>query len=186
MKEIFKDIEGYENLYQVSNTGKIKSLLNNKNQIMKQSIHSCGYYKITLLKDKKYHTKYVHRLVAIAFVPNPDNKSQVNHIDGNKLNNNVSNLEWVTPSENQLHAIKLHLREPSPMTNKKGILNHNSKPIIQLTLDGRFVKCWDCISDAAKYYGVNPTNISNAVCGRHKTSNGFLWRYIIKHSNISN
>lgn len=106
--EIFKDIEGYEGLYQVSNLGNIKSLHCNKEKIMKPTIRSNNYqyYFVGLLKDGKRKYFAVHRLVAMMFIPNPNNYEQVDHLDGNKLNNNVKNLEWVTPKENTNRAWK--------------------------------------------------------------------------------
>ena len=107
MQEVFKDIENYEGLYQVSNTGKVKSLINNI--ILKTTKRTAAqtYYEyVTLVKDKIKTTKTVHRLVANAFISNENSKPCVNHIDNNGLNNNVSNLEWCTYSENLVHAQK--------------------------------------------------------------------------------
>ena len=114
MKEIWKDIKGYEGLYQISNTGKIKSLERYKDnhskkqlvkeKIRKQIISKTGYYTCMLTKNGNLKLFKVHRIVAEAFIPNPNNYPIINHIDGNKLNNNVSNLEWCTRSENQKHA----------------------------------------------------------------------------------
>jgi len=126
MKEKWKDIKLYEGLYQISSFGRVKSLnriTSNvdgifrelKEKILKQSI-SNEYYSITLNKlgIKKRFT--VHRFVALAFIPNPENKEQVNHKDGNKLNNMKSNLEWNTKSENQLHAYAIGLQKRKPLT----------------------------------------------------------------------
>ena len=118
--EVWKDIEGYEGLYQVSTCGNIKSLAKprkngngrsyiQKEKLLKQSFTSTGYKKVELYKDGKRKSFKVHRLVAIAFIPNPDNKPEVNHIDGNKINNNIDNLEWVTSSENSIHAYETGL-----------------------------------------------------------------------------
>ena len=111
--EIWKYIEGYEGKYQVSNTGKIRSLCYHdgghgvrRPKLMKPGTDESGYYRCALSKNNELRTFKVHRLVAKAFIPNPSNKPQVNHIDGNKKNNYVSNLEWVTSSENQIHAWK--------------------------------------------------------------------------------
>jgi membrane-anchored protein YejM (alkaline phosphatase superfamily) len=114
-----KDIKGYEGLYYVTDTGEVWSYdrihfvtIRNKFGVikgkkMKFSISNSGYPKIVLTKNKLTKTFTIHRLVAIAFCKNRKNKPDVNHIDGNKLNNNSSNLEWVTKSENTRHAIKL-------------------------------------------------------------------------------
>lgn len=125
MKEKWKDIKLYEGLYQISSFGRVKSLnriTSNvdgisreiKEKILKQSI-SNEYYSITLNNGTKKRFS-VHRLVALAFIPNPENKEQVNHKDGNKLNNMKSNLEWNTKSENQLHAYAIGLQKRKPLT----------------------------------------------------------------------
>lgn len=98
MNEIWKDIEGYEGLYQVSNFGRIKSFKSFKSKILKPSLQSAKYLQITLCKNEK-KSVLMHRLVAKAFIVNPNNLPWVNHIDGNKLNNNVDNLEWNTEKE---------------------------------------------------------------------------------------
>jgi hypothetical protein len=108
--EEWKDIEGYEGLYQVSNHGRVKSFKYGKEKILKGSITTKGYLQVYLHKDNKIKRFNGHRLIAIHFIPNPDNKPQVNHIDGNKLNNNISNLEWNTQSENLNHAFDTGLK----------------------------------------------------------------------------
>lgn len=104
--EIWKDIKDYEMLYQISNLGNVKSLHCNKEKIMKLTIRSKNYpyYFVGLLKNGKRKYFAVHRLVAQAFVNNPNNYNQVDHLDGNKLNNNANNLAWVTPKENTNRA----------------------------------------------------------------------------------
>lgn len=137
--EIWKDIEGYEGLYQVSTYGNIKSLARprkngngkcyiQKEKLLKQTFTSTGYKKVELYKDGKRKSFKVHRLVAMAFIPNPDNKPEVNHINGNKINNNIDNLEWVTSSENSVHAYETGL---SP--NKKEL---DEDKIIELYNNG--------------------------------------------------
>ena len=119
MKEEWRDIAGYEGLYQVSNLGRVQSLdhfasngnvdILYKGRVISQHSHN-GYMLVHLCKKNKVSTTSVHRLVAKAFVPNPLNKPQVNHIDGNKANNNALNLEWCSQSENVIHGVKTGLR----------------------------------------------------------------------------
>lgn len=110
MKEIWKDVVGYEGLYQISNIGRIKSLNYNKTKkenIMKQRcVKGKEYFSIGIMKDGVSKEYKIHRLVAIAFIPNPDNKPQINHKDSDPKNNNVENLEWCTSAENIQHAFK--------------------------------------------------------------------------------
>lgn len=123
--EEWKDIKGFEGMYQISNLGKVKTL-NYKNtgeeRIRANSLTKDGYLKIRLLYKGKDKTVGVHRLVAEAFIPNIENKETVNHIDGNKQNNIVENLEWANRKEQMVHAYKLKLKKA-----KKGIDNINSK-----------------------------------------------------------
>ena len=180
MQEIWKDIPHYEGKYQVSNLGNIKSLHfkhQNIQKLLKPTLNSSGYYKIELYRDGKSKIFYVHRVVASVFIPNPHNKPEVNHIDGNKLNNMVNNLEWCTISENQIHAINKHLRNPSPMIGLKGGLNPLSKPILQYSKDGVLIRKWDSIADVEYTLGFKRSCISNNLIGNSNSSYGYIWKY---------
>lgn len=126
--ENWKDIKGYEGIYQVSDLGRVKSLSRLcgrvvvGERILKQSFTKDGYKRVRLLHNDKDVTRTVHRLVAEHFLPNDDPKMTVNHKDGNKTNNDVSNLEWVNRSEQMIHAYKLRLKKAM-----KGSINPQAK-----------------------------------------------------------
>lgn len=128
MEEIWKDIEGFEGFYQISNLGRVKSLggwcgtAKRKEKIRSTSLTHDGYVKVRLIHQGKDKTMRVHRLVAEAFIPNLEGKDTVNHIDGNKLNNSVLNLEWTDRTEQMLHAYDLGLK-----TSRVGSTNSNAK-----------------------------------------------------------
>lgn len=105
----FYPIKGFECLYEISPIGEVKTLI--KGVHIKKPFEANGYLKIHLRKDGKYHHRYIHRLVAENFIPNPQGKSEVNHINGDKKDNRICNLEWVTPLENQQHAKKSNIRQ---------------------------------------------------------------------------
>jgi hypothetical protein len=134
--EIFKDIKGYEGYYQISNLGNIKSLsrlVDNhsnfkkllKEKILKASISKTGYYVIDLKKNNQRKTFKIHRLIALHFIKKIQYKNFVNHIDGNKLNNEISNLEWCTIKENNIHAERIGLKNDSGINNSRAKLNIN-------------------------------------------------------------
>lgn len=130
-KEIWKDIQDYEGRYQVSNLGRVKSIerldsigRHVSEKILKPTLEEWGYYCVILYKESKKRYYQIHRLVAQAFIPNHQNKPQVNHIDGNKINNHVENLEWVTGSENVQHAYNNNLHKiPFGEKNPNATLN---------------------------------------------------------------
>lgn len=109
--EEWRPVVGYEGIYDVSNFGRVKSYLRGKVHLLKYQVDAQGYVIVTLYRNGHEKRAKVHILVAQAFIPNPGNKPQVNHIDGNKANPHVSNLEWVTPSENMLHAFRIGLKK---------------------------------------------------------------------------
>lgn len=183
-KEIWKDIKGFEKRYQVSNLGRIKSLskfINNnpksksigfysKERILNFFDNKKGYQLVKLYKDNKHYTIKVHRLVAEAFISNPNNLPQVNHIDGNKKNNRVDNLEWCTAKENQVHAWKNNL-----IKKRIGKENKLSKKVNQYDLQGNYIKTWNCVEEARKVLHIS--NISSVCNGKRNKAGGFIWRY---------
>lgn len=173
--EIWKDIENYEGSYLVSNCGRIKSLKNGetrKDKILKFIKNKCGYLYVNLYKNNKYKSKTIHRLVAQAFIPNLNNLPQINHIDGNKENNNISNLEWCTRSENIKHAYKNGLHK---------INKHNERKVKQIDVEnGIILNVFDSVRQIEKILGFSSTNISKC-CRKeknHNTAYGYNWEYI--------
>lgn len=140
--EEWRDIPGYEGYYQASSMGRLRSVDRivlcsgnvkrpQKGRILKSEIGKDGYYKQVLHVNGKGKTERVHRLIASAFIPNPYNKPQVNHKDGNKINNNVENLEWCTPSENAKHAIRTGLLTPNLENAHKASREATRKPVLR-------------------------------------------------------
>lgn len=167
-KEIWKDILGYEGLYQVSNFGRVKSLKFGKERILKLTKDKDGYLIVNLYKNNKSKTFKVHRLVAEAFIPNPDNLPQVNHKDEDKSNNILSNLEWCDVKYNQNYGTR-NKRIGKSNTNGK-----RSKPVLQYTLDGKFVREWESYREC-KRNGFN--HVSECCRGKLKSCEGFIWKY---------
>jgi len=160
MKEIWKDIKGYEGLYQISNFGRVKSFKGHKPRILKVCIDSKGYNKYMLSLGGNLKTHPVHRLVSEHFIPNPSNKSQVNHKDGDRLNNKVDNLEWVTPPENMQHAHRLGL-----INYNKGVLCNNKlseKDVVNI----RTALSSLSTKELADILGVHYTTIRNIKLGK--------------------
>lgn len=191
--EIWKDIIGYEGLYQVSNMGRVKSLERNDycchhrtEKILKErNRNKKGYKMVALYKGNKKEFS-IHRLVAQAFIPNPENKPCIDHIDTNPSNNRVENLRWVTAKENQNNPLTIkkqrlaNIGNKNPMYGKCSKLNHKSKPILQFTLDGKLVRKWDSAMDVKRELGFNQRNISSCCRGERKTANNYKWHYHYK------
>lgn len=180
MHEIWKDIDGYENLYQVSNLGNVRSLnyrhTRKPNNIAKAKNRD-GYSTVRMNKFGKRAVKQIHQLVAKTFIPNPENKPEVNHKDGNKENNQVSNLEWVTSKENTKHAIDVLQFNFLPNRKITGGKHHAAKPVYQYEKNGNLIKKWGCVSDAARYLNHRPDNIIKNCNGQLKSAYGFIWKY---------
>lgn len=184
MREIWKDIEGFEGLYQVSNLGNVKSLCWNhtrRSKLLNPYSHGGGYKRVHLFKDHQHYKVFVHRLVAEAFLPNPENKPVVNHKDGNKSNNHVKNLEWATIKENTHHAIKHGLRPlVCKPTGFKGHFSPVAKAVIQKTPDGTVIQRWGCSVEAADALGYSFDAIRRCCRGERKTYKGFSWEFVSK------
>lgn len=157
MEEIWNPILGYEGLYEISNYGRAKSYQGLKPKMLALSTNVV-YQIIRPIKDGVYATKTIHRLVAIAFIPNPENKPFVNHLDGNKHNNHVLNLEWSTVSENSTHAVRAGLRKSAEQIKKKPI---RCKRILNQVTGEIYIGC----QEAAKSLFVSKATIERWVNG---------------------
>ena len=166
MNEIFKTIEGYP-LYMVSNMGRVKSLnfrRSGKEGIMSPRISGNGHLKVTLRNVDGCKDYLVHRLVAQAFLPNPNNLVEINHRDENKQNNRLDNLEWCDRKYNVNYG-----------TTKERIGIGNSKPVIQYSKEGRLIRKWDSATKAEKEYNIG--HIIECCKGKVKTAGGYVWKY---------
>lgn len=187
IKEKWKDIQGYENLYQISNMGRIKSLWFGKEKIMKQLIRN-GYCYVDLCKDKIKKHYNIHRLVAQTFIPNPQNYPQVNHKDEVKTNNCISNLEWVTQKYNMNYGTRneraskaisiAHKGKKRTQEHKNNIGKSHQKPIVQIDKSGLIVGVYDSVKEVSEVLGINRGNISNCLKGRYKTCGDYKWMYL--------
>ena len=166
--ELWKDIPGYEGKYQISDCGNVKSLSRehpcrkcNEERIMKPTIQRNGYLRVMLWKNGARTWYSVHRMVAEAFIPNPENKEQVNHKDGNKRNNNTTNLEWLTPQENVRHSFD--------------VLGRKART--------RKVRCvetgevFDSLKEVTEKMGIDYRHIPCCCNGRREKTGGYHWRY---------
>ena len=164
--EIWCPIKGFENIYEVSDQGRVKSLKFGKERILKPVRMTKGYLIVGLCKNGEIKQCFVHRLVAQTFIPNPDNLSQVNHKDENKTNNSVHNLEWCSSKYNVNFGTRTQ-RQAEKL----------SKPLLQYTKSGEVVREWKSTHDVERNLGYLHNNISNCCNGKCKSSNGFIWKY---------
>ena len=185
MKEIWKDIKGYEGIYQVSNLGRIKSLkrkvshkrlgaFNVPERILVSVDKGLGYMIVGLFKDNKQKMMRVHRLVAQAFIPNPKNYNLINHKDENPSNNHVDNLEWCDYKYNNNYG-----------NHNKRLSESQSIPVAQYTVKGEFVAKYSGASEAAKKLGIEKVCIRNCCRGEQLTSGGFIWKYESNEGSIN-
>lgn len=170
--------------YYITDTGDLYSRVvekhnNPKNRIIKLVPRKStrGYLQIGLVKNRKYYSKKIHRLVAETFLPNPKNKPQVNHIDGDKTNNNVFNLEWCSASENLLHSYRvLNRKKPTPWLGKTGKNNHCSKRVKQIQ-NNNVVAMFYSVKEAAKTIGIDSSSIAKCCRGVIKSAGKYQWKY---------
>lgn len=175
-KEQWKDIEGYEGLYQVSDRGRIKSfnyMNTGKTGYIRPGKHRLGYLQIRLAKNGVRKTYYLHRLVAEAFIPNPDNLPEVNHKDEDKTNNQVENLEWCNHRYNVCYGTAIKRTSEKNFNGKKTI------PVCQYTLEGKLVKIWSSATEAERQTDFNQAHICDCCNGKRKKHKGFIWSYQI-------
>lgn len=184
VNEEWRPVVEYEGFYEISNYGRVKSLSRisvNKNgikQLLKEKIRKPthgkhGYLTLHLNKDNKVRQFYIHRLVAEAFIPNPDSLPFINHKDENKQNNHVSNLEWCTPVYNVNYGTA-HDRMVNTQINN----GYGGKPVLQYSLSGEFIKEWQTAGIAAKELGLS-TNAIRLCClnySSYSQSGGFQWK----------
>jgi hypothetical protein len=189
MTEIWKDVRGYEGLYQVSDTEKIRSLDSiiickngvkkpKKGQLIKMRKDKDGYLILDLHKNGKAETVKAHRIVCFEFNQNPENKPEVNHKDGVRTNIKPDNLEWSTRSENNLHAFRVLKRKPVKANlGKTSYKNKKSKTIIQLTLADKYICEYGSAMEAMRQTGIAQGCISRVANGDQEQSGGFKWMY---------
>lgn len=169
MKEIWRDIKRYEGKYQVSNTGKVKSLnyrRTGKEKILKLDDNGHGYLYVSLSKDGKGKSYPVHKLVATAFLENPNNLPEVNHKDENKYNNCVDNLEWCSRSYNINYG-----------TGNKRSAEKRSKPVYSINKESGLIMWWQSAKEAERQIGIDNSHINKCCQGKRKSAGGFYWHY---------
>lgn len=166
MTEVWKDIKGYEGLYQVSDLGRVRSLKFGKERLLVGRKNTYGYLQVKLCKDGKMKSCLVHRLVAQAFIPNPNGLQEVNHKDECKTNNVVTNLEWCEHKYNMNYG-----------TGHERSAKAKSKAVYQYTLNGSLVKLYPSVNEAERITGYNNGNIVNCCNGKYKQAYGYLWSY---------
>lgn len=172
MEEIWKDVKGFEGKYQISNLGNVKSLnyaKTRKEGIINPVKNKDGYLIIKLYSDKCY-TKLIHRLVAEAFIDIP--KLEVNHLNGNKADNRIENLEWCTHTENERYSRNVLGKKTQP-----GGTNKRSKAVIQYDLQDNYIKQWKSASEAGRNLQIRAAKISLCCKGKRNKTGGYKWRF---------
>lgn len=178
--EEWKDIAGYDGLYQVSSFGNVKSLNwrgTKTEKVMVPKHHNRGYLQIELAKDGKCKTFLIHRLVAQAFIDNPSNFPEVNHKDENKANNNLSNLEWCGRTENVHYSRDLHKDDATTKIRRLSVPVKNTRRILQMNRDGSSVKLWDNLVSIKHSHKWVESSIKECCEGKRKSAYGYIWCY---------
>ena len=197
MEEIWKDIEGYEGLYQVSTKSRVRGLpittkFGNREKhhpirVLSPGLGKRGYYVVSLSKNGKAKTFTVHQLVAKAFIPNPNGYKFIDHIDTNKLNNSLNNLRWCTSKQNRNNPLTLeHNRQTTKRLWENGVFDDRAdnityRPVAQIDRNGNVVRVFPSIIEASQVTGVNRSSISAVCLGtnpKRHTAGGFYWRHL--------
>lgn len=173
MDEIWKPIKEYKDLYEVSNTGKVRNI--KTKYILNPYKTNKGYYYANLCINKKSKGIGIHRLVALNFIDNPENKPQVNHINGIKADNRAENLEWVTCSENIIHSYKNGMQR---MAWDRELINRNAMKHFKKIKNIEQNIIFNSITEASKSLNINISSISSCLNGRYKTAGGYHWKYV--------
>ena len=196
--EEWRDVFGWEGLYQVSNLGRVKSLATyhktlsgytSKERIIKPHIGKRGYYVVVLYANNVSKHRPIHRLVAEAFIPNNEHKRAIDHIDTNKLNNSIDNLRWCSDKENCNNPITIEkMRQNGLRLWKEGAFDNRNnthyRKVAQYTKDGEYIKTWDSIKEVEDALGIDASSISAVCLGTNphrKTSGGFIWKHVGGH-----
>jgi len=171
MVEVWEDIKRLNGKFKISNKGRIKN--KKTNYVLKQNINKYGYCRVRLSIGKVKVTLMIHRAVAMAFIPNPNNKKTVNHINGVKTDNNIDNLEWCSQKENVRHAWDIGL----------ATLDGLKIPVIMYSLDGKELETFESTREAGRKFKIGNSHISACCKGQRKTAGGYKWKYYNKKEN---
>lgn len=177
MMEVWKDIKNFEGMYQISNMGNVRSLnrvtynkngtkVNRVGKIKKQTIDNLGYFHVRLSKDSQTKTFRIHQLVAQAFIDNPNNYRCINHIDEDKTNNSIENLEWCSSKYNLEYS-----------GNTKKACNSNKKQVLQYDLKGNLIKEWESLKSIELELKYSHSAVGQCCRGNTKSSHGYVWKY---------
>lgn len=178
--EEWRDIAGYDGMYQVSSLGRVKSLnyrRTEKEKLIKQRVRGNGYLAVSLCSNGEIKHLYVHRLVAEAFIPNPDNLPQVNHKSELKTDNRVENLEWCTSLYNNNYGTRSKIITTSHIKRNQGYTGKSPRKIYQYTMDGCFIKAWESSKEIQNTLGFYFKCIQKCCRGIYKQSYGYKWSY---------